>query len=228
MAVPAVAAIGNGRLAQLVRALPSHGRGQRFKSFVAHHSFSFSHIVRGQTSQVRFFVLNLLFRSGSTLGLMPFDGCESESHAVAGKGTVLYSASMLNFLRTLEFLGLSLWLGSDAFLSFVVAPGAFRILASRDQAGTMVGFALRRMHLVGIACGLAILLARLVRTKTFASFATPAALCVVLMIALTAISQYTVSARMATLRVQVGSIQATAADSPLLAEFSRLHRISVS
>jgi hypothetical protein len=30
-----------GRLAQLVRALPSHGRGQRFKSFVAHHSLSF-------------------------------------------------------------------------------------------------------------------------------------------------------------------------------------------
>jgi len=28
--------------------------------------------------------------------------------------------------------------------------------------------------------------------------------------------------------VQMGSIQATAADSPLLAEFSRLHRISVS
>jgi len=58
--------------------------------------------------------------------------------------------------------------------------------------------------------------------------ATPAALCVVLMIALTAISQYTVSAKMAALRVQMGSIQATAADSPLLGEFSRLHRISVS
>src|SRR6266436_1158553 len=29
-----------GRLAQLVRALPSHGRGQRFKSFVAHHPSS--------------------------------------------------------------------------------------------------------------------------------------------------------------------------------------------
>src|SRR5438270_4722831 len=35
----ALASFGNlGRLAQLVRALPSHGRGQRFKSFVAHHS----------------------------------------------------------------------------------------------------------------------------------------------------------------------------------------------
>ena len=48
------------------------------------------------------------------------------------------------------------------------------------------------------------------------------------MIVLTAISQYTVSSRMAVLRVQMGSIQATAADSPLLAEFSRLHLVSVS
>src|SRR6267143_6162160 len=36
-AVWVVCAAGFGRLAQLVRALPSHGRGQRFKSFVAHH-----------------------------------------------------------------------------------------------------------------------------------------------------------------------------------------------
>jgi len=135
---------------------------------------------------------------------------------------------MSTFLRVIEFLGLSLWLGSDVFLSFVVAPGAFRILASRDSAGAMVGFALGRMHAIGIVCGLVFLLARLTRTRAFASFVTPAALCVVLMIALTAISQYTVSAKMATLRVQMGSIQATAADSPLLAEFSRLHRISVS
>src|SRR5437868_13863674 len=35
-----VYAAGFGRLAQLVRALPTHGRGQRFKSFVAHHFFS--------------------------------------------------------------------------------------------------------------------------------------------------------------------------------------------
>ena len=47
---------------------------------------------------------------------------------------------MSTFLRTIEFLSLSLWLGSDVFLSFVVAPGAFRILGSRDQAGAMVGF----------------------------------------------------------------------------------------
>jgi len=141
---------------------------------------------------------------------------------------VLYSAAMMNFLRTLEFLGLSLWLGSDAFVSLVLAPGAFRILASRDQAGAMVGYALWWMHMIGVVCGIVILLARVARTRTFASLATPPALCVVLMILLTVVSQHAVSPKMAALRVEMGSIQATAADSPLLAEFGKLHRISAS
>jgi len=135
---------------------------------------------------------------------------------------------MSTLFRTIEFLSLSLWLGSDVFLSFVVAPGAFGILASRDQAGAVVGYSLTRMHLGGIALGIVFLFVRMARTRTFASFTTPAALCVVLMIVLTAISQYTVSAKMAALRGQMVSIQATAADSPLLAEFSKLHTISVS
>ncbi|HVH59642.1 MAG TPA: DUF4149 domain-containing protein [Candidatus Sulfotelmatobacter sp.] len=123
---------------------------------------------------------------------------------------------------------MSLWLGSDVFLSFVVAPGAFRILSSRDQAGAMVGYALGAMHIGGIICGLVLILARLARTKTLSSLAAPAALCVVAMIALTAISEFTVSPKMAALRAQMGSIQATAADSPLLVQFARLHRVSVS
>src|SRR5258708_32059403 len=135
---------------------------------------------------------------------------------------------MSTFLRLIEFLGLSVWLGSDVFLSFVMAPGAFRILASRDQAGAMVGYGLWWMHMIGVVCGVAILLARLLRTRTFASLATPAALCVFLMILLTVVSQHTISSKMAALRVQMVSIQATAADSPLLAKFGRLHRISAS
>jgi hypothetical protein len=135
---------------------------------------------------------------------------------------------MVSILRTIEFLGLSLWLGSDVFLSFVVAPGAFRILASRDQAGAMVGYGLWWMHMIGVVCGIVILVARLLRTRTSASLAGPAALCVVLMMGLTVVSQHAVSPKMTALRVQMGSIQATAADSPLLAEFGRLHRISVS
>jgi hypothetical protein len=140
----------------------------------------------------------------------------------------LYSGGVQTFWRTIEFLGLSLWLGSDVFLSFVVAPGAFRILASRDQAGAMVGYGLWCMHLIGVICGITILLARLIRTRTLGSLAAPGALFVIVMILLTVVSQHFVSPKMAALRVQMGSIQGTAADSPLLAEFSRLHRASVS
>jgi hypothetical protein len=135
---------------------------------------------------------------------------------------------MSTFLRTIEFLGLGLWLGSDVFLSFVVAPGAFRVLASHDQAGAMVGHSLWWMHFLGVSFGIAVLVARLVRTRSVSRLAAPAALCVVFMMVLTVMSQHAVSPRMAALRVQMGSIQATAADNPLLAEFSRLHRISVS
>src|SRR6266851_4659246 len=229
MTLGRVAAARNGRLAQLVRALPSHGRGQRFKSFVAHHSSPFSHHrFRGVQPSCDFCAELAICKAQSSNGPEAVLAPVEESGAMAGRGAVLYSALMLSLLRTLEFLGLSLWLGSDVFLSFVVAPGAFRILASRDQAGAMVGFALWWMHMIGVVCGIVILLARLVRTRTFASLATPAALCVALMILLTVVSQHAVSPKMAALRVQMGSIQATAADSPWLAEFGRLHRISVS
>src|SRR5260370_25157048 len=95
---------------------------------------------------------------------------------------VLYSAAMTSLLRTLEFLGLSLWLGSDVFLSFVVAPRAFRILASRDQAGAIVGNGLWWMHLIGVICGVAILVVRLLRTRAFARLTAPAALCFVVIV----------------------------------------------
>src|SRR5437868_4364855 len=122
------------------------------------------------------------------------------------------------FLRAIEFLGLSVWLGSDVFLSFVVAPGAFSVLASRDQAGAIVGYSLTRMHWMGIICGVVILLVRVLRIRSLTGLAAPAALCVMLMILLTLISQVAVSPKMAVLRVQMGSIEATAAGNPLLAE----------
>jgi uncharacterized membrane protein len=134
---------------------------------------------------------------------------------------------MSNTLRAIEFLGLSIWLGSDVFLSFVVAPGAFSVLASRNEAGAIVGYSLGRMHWMGILCGVAILLVRVLRIRSLAALLAPVAGCVALMILLTVISQVAVSPRMAVLRAQMGSIEATAAGSPLLAEFARLHTISV-
>ena len=135
---------------------------------------------------------------------------------------------MTTFFRTIEFLSLSLWLGADAFLSFVVAPGAFAILGSRDAAGMMVGYSLGRLHFAGIFLGLVFLAARLARTQDFGSFTSPAALCVVLMVLLTATSQSTVSSRMETLKKEMVSVQNTPETDPRRVEFNRLHHRSVA
>jgi len=135
---------------------------------------------------------------------------------------------MSNALQTIEFLVLGLWLGSDVFLSFVVAPGAFRVLASRDSAGAIVGHSLWWMHMIGVVCGVVLLVARVARVRSLPALISPVVLCVVLMIGLTVVSQHAVSPKMAALRVQMGSIEATAEGNPVLAEFARLHRISVS
>ena len=135
---------------------------------------------------------------------------------------------MTTFFRTIEFLSLSLWLGADAFLSFVVAPGAFAILGSRDAAGMMVGFALARLHFAGIFLGLVFLAARLARTHDFGSFTNAAALCVVLMVLLTAASQCTVSSRMEALKKEMVSVQNTPETDPRRVEFNRLHHRSVA
>ena len=140
---------------------------------------------------------------------------------------VLYSGAMQTILRTIEFLALGLWLGADAFLSFVVAPGAFAILGSRDAAGMMVGFSLARLHFAGIFLGLLFLVARLLRTHSFASLTTPAAVCVVLMVVLTAASQFTVSNRMENLKKEMVSVQNTPESDPRRVAFNHLHHVSV-
>jgi uncharacterized membrane protein len=140
---------------------------------------------------------------------------------------VLYSGGMQTFLRAIEFLSLSLWLGSDVFLSFVVAPGAFTILGNRDAAGMMVGYALGRLHYAGIFLGLIFLVVRLARTRDFGSFTTAAAFCVVLMVLLTAASQFTVSNRMERLKREMVSVQNTSENDPRRVEFNRLHHVSV-
>jgi len=134
---------------------------------------------------------------------------------------------MQTFLRMVEFLTLGLWLGADAFLSFVVAPGAFATLGNRDAAGMMVGFALGRLHIIGMALSVVFLLARLVRGQAFGGAAWFVTGFVALMVVLTAVSQFTVSRRMATLRAEMGSVQATPENDPRRVEFNGLHQRSV-
>jgi uncharacterized membrane protein len=134
---------------------------------------------------------------------------------------------MSSLWRYLEFLSLGTWVGSILYLSFAVAPGAFATLGSRDQAGALAGMALGRLHLWGLIAGVVYLAARVGVARSLAALAGPAALAVILMLALTLFSQYGVSARMAHLRTEMGSVEGTPEDHPLRVQFNRLHRTSV-
>jgi hypothetical protein len=134
---------------------------------------------------------------------------------------------MTNILRFAQVFALGTWLGAIIYLSFVVAPGAFATLGSRDQAGAFVGMALGRLHHLGVIAGVVFLLASLALSPSLKTLAQPAALLVVAMILLTAFSQHRVTPRMAALRQQMVSVDATPRDNPLRVEFDRLHQWSV-
>jgi hypothetical protein len=130
-------------------------------------------------------------------------------------------------LRTIEFLCLGVWLGAICLLSFVVAPGAFSVLASQYQAGAIVRFTLGRLHIIGMIVGVIYLVAVFFRGSSFPSIARLAAIAVILMILLTAFSQFYVASHMGDLRRQIGSIEHVSGENPVRAEFDRFHHYSV-
>ena len=134
---------------------------------------------------------------------------------------------MNSVLRFLQVFALGSWVGSIIYLSFVVAPGAVGVLQSRDQAGLMVGYSLARLHYLGVIAAVLYLLAGLVLAPSLKTFAQPAMIGVVLMLALTFVSQTRLTTRLAELRTEMVSVDATPKDNPLRVEFDRLHQASV-
>ena len=134
---------------------------------------------------------------------------------------------MTHILRFVRVFALGTWLGGILFFSFAVAPGVFAILESRDAAGAVVGFALARLHLIGVIAAVAFLLASLLLGRSLRALAKPAALGVAVMLLLTLISSRIVIPRMDALRAQMGSIEATPASDSRRVEFEKLHGVSV-
>ena len=134
---------------------------------------------------------------------------------------------MNSILRFLQVFALGSWVGSIIYLSFVVAPGAFGVLQSRDQAGLMVGYSLARLHYLGMIAAVLYLVASLALAPSLKTFLQPAMLGVILMFALTGLSQTQVTPRLAELRTEMVSVDATLKDNPLRVEFDRLHQTSV-
>jgi hypothetical protein len=138
---------------------------------------------------------------------------------------------MNTFLRFLQVFALGAWVGSIIYFSAVVAQGAFRTLPSVDDAGRLVGFTLGGLHYMGVIAAVIYLVASVALGRSLSgmgkALGQPAAIGVILMLAMTLISQRIVIPRMDVLRAQMGSVAAAAASSPLRVEFDRLHGVSV-
>ena len=133
---------------------------------------------------------------------------------------------MATFLRFLQVFSLGCWVGSILFF-IVFTQGIFSVLPTKDLTGTVVGYSLGRLHILGIIAGCLYLIATAALEKSVGALASPASILILIMIICTMLSQYGVIARMDVLRQQMGSVEAAPAGSPLLAAFNRLHQYSV-
>jgi hypothetical protein len=142
---------------------------------------------------------------------------------------------MRTLFHSLVYLVLGLWLGALVFFGAVLAPIAFSQLpplfatpaAGIHAAGMVVGGSLVRLHWIGLFCGLIFLVVSVVARAHYRTI-IPQALLVLVMMLLTAYSQFSIIPRMDTARDSVGgNVDAVAANNPGRQIFDRLHQRSV-
>ena len=131
----------------------------------------------------------------------------------------------MTILRFFMLLALAVWLGALIFFP-VVAQTSFTVLPSTHLAGLVVRNTLIDLHWMGFASGIIFVACSLIdnrvalgRPRIFAL----SHILVVLMLALTAISQLAIIPRMDVLRISAGEISALPASNPMRAQFDSLH-----
>jgi hypothetical protein len=131
----------------------------------------------------------------------------------------------MSFLRYLMLLSLIVWIGALIFFP-VVAQTAFSVVPSRHLAGMIVGRSLGTLHWMGLVSGVVFLASSLLYSKLSGGAAHVFAarhILVVLMLALTLVSQFGIIPRMDTLRASIGEIDSVPPDNPARMQFDALH-----
>jgi Domain of unknown function (DUF4149) len=134
--------------------------------------------------------------------------------------------------HSLAYLALGVWLGALIFFGAVLAPIAFtelpRLFGAQGihAAGLVVGGSLVRLHWIGMVCGL-IFLAAMVLGRAHYRSILPQSILVLLMMLLTAYSQFSIIPRMDTARASIGGdVAAVPENNPGRQIFDRLHETS--
>ena len=123
-------------------------------------------------------------------------------------------------------LALVVWIGGIIFFAAGVAPTVFKVLPTRHLAGAVVTRSLGILHWMGIVCAIVFLVMSMLHTYSARGAAHPLAprhLLVYVMLALTFISQFVVSAKMAALRAAMGEIDLVPIADARRIAFNQLH-----
>jgi hypothetical protein len=143
-----------------------------------------------------------------------------------GRGLLL-EVDMKTLLRTLLYLALIVWLGAEIFFPVVAAITFTTLRPDTHTAGTIVGHLLRILHGMGLVSGI-VALALLALAPAWNIYKPRAVLApmilAVLMIVLTAFSQFAIIPAMERDRVAAGgAIDAVEATDPSRIDFNKLH-----
>jgi hypothetical protein len=132
------------------------------------------------------------------------------------------------FLRAFILLLIVLWLGGVMFFP-VVAATAFSSLSDAHAAGTIVGKCLRILHYEGLFAGtmVVVLLVIAYRVDAHVRSVTAPVFATLIMLALTAFSQFWIIPKMENYRLAAGgAIDAVATNDPNRVAFNKLHVVS--
>ncbi|HEX3435727.1 MAG TPA: DUF4149 domain-containing protein [Pseudacidobacterium sp.] len=135
---------------------------------------------------------------------------------------------MKTALRALILLLIVLWLGGVMFFP-IVAATVFTTLADTHTAGTIVGECLRILHYEGLFAGtlIVVLLVAGYRIGAYTRSVVAPVCATLIMLALTAFSQFWIIPRMEGYRLAAGgAIDAVAPDDSNREAFNKLHSVS--
>ena len=135
----------------------------------------------------------------------------------------------MTWLRALMLLALIVWIGGIIFFALVMAPTLFTVLPSTQLAGNVLAPALTKLHWMGLISGAVFLVSSVAynwRKYFQLRLFTATHVFVVLMLALTAVSQFVITPRMRELRSQLRMVDLLSPVEPVRAEFNRLHEWS--
>ena len=132
----------------------------------------------------------------------------------------------MTLLRFFMLLSLVVWIGGIVFFAFVVAPALFTLLPNTHLAGLVVARSLKTLHWIGLCAGLVYVLTSFAYARLTTASVQPLAarnVLLYIMLALTAVLQFSIIPRMDALRLSVGQIDAVASDNPARLQFDALH-----